>query len=227
MWNIEKTVRVNPHAAAADSHSNKEKKTDMLILKTELPRSSVQHEFDIPTASIQRLGIFMQQWLKTLPAESAITTYLSSGISTSEKFLISMAHLLDPKGSVMTPPLLNLSEHLQRFGVNIRNMSNAEMRARQITWKSSRPAQGVDPRSAPHESCAVGVPRPAPRSSVLPVALDHPATAVQPETARATVEQKHANVHLQKSHHSKLDAWCMFFWFDLGGHILNIEIRAN
>ena len=26
MWNIEKTVRVNPHAAAADSHSNKEKK---------------------------------------------------------------------------------------------------------------------------------------------------------------------------------------------------------
>ena len=104
MWNIEKTVRVNPHAAAADSHSNKEKKTDMLILKTELPRSSVQHEFDIPAASIQRLGIFRQQWLKTLPAESAITTYLSSGISTSEKFQISMAHLLDPKGSVMTPP---------------------------------------------------------------------------------------------------------------------------
>ena len=81
----------------------------LLILEKDLPWSHVQHELGIQTTSIQRLNIFRQPWLKTLPAE---VSYLSSNISTSAKFLISMAHLLDPKGSVITPPLLNLSEHL-------------------------------------------------------------------------------------------------------------------
>ena len=61
----------------------------MLILETDLPWSHVQQEFGIQTTSIQCLDIFRQPWLKTLPAR---VSYLSSYISTSEKFLISMAH---------------------------------------------------------------------------------------------------------------------------------------
>ena len=85
----------------------------LLILEKDLPWSHVQHELGIQTTSIQRLNIFRQPWLKTLPAE---VSYLSSNISTSAKFLISMAHLLDPKGSVITPPCwtsASICQHLQ------------------------------------------------------------------------------------------------------------------
>ena len=145
----------------------------MLILETDLPWSHVRQEFGIQTTSIQCLDIFRQPWLKTLPAR---VSYLSSYISTSEKFLISMAHqdlllhapcwtsgsickyvqrtcehrqhvkwilmcnCLQVVRDVITPPtpLLHLSE-ICNVHVNMGNMSNAEMRARNsymenLTW---------------------------------------------------------------------------------------------
>ena len=114
----------------------------LLILEKDLPWSHVQHELGIQTTSIQRLNIFRQPWLKTLPAE---VSYLSSNISTSAKFLISMAHLLDPKGSVITPPLLNLSEHLQRTWTSGK-CQMLEMRARSSYVEKLTPGSGRWPQ---------------------------------------------------------------------------------
>jgi hypothetical protein len=98
----------------------------------------IAREFGIQTISIQRLDIFRQPRLKTLPAG---VSYLSSNISTSEKFLISMAHLLDPKGSVLTTPHgLNLS--ICNVHVNIGNISNAEMRVRSSYMEKLTPRSG-------------------------------------------------------------------------------------
>ena len=227
MWNIEKTVRVNPHAAAADSHSNKEKKQICWFWKRNCHDrpDSMSLTFRRPLYNVL-VFLGSNDWRLFQPSQ------LSPPIWVPVFRPWEIPDFYGPPAwskriCYDTPPLLNLSI----CNVSVWTSATCQMlkwghvNSLLVTWKSSRPAQGVDPRSAPHESCAVGVPRPAPRSSVLPVALGHPATAVQPETARATVEQKHANVHLEKSHHSKLDAWCMFFWFDLGGQILNIEMR--
>ena len=45
MWVMEKSVQVNPHAAAADSHSNKEKKTDRYSGKPTCNKSGQKHAF--------------------------------------------------------------------------------------------------------------------------------------------------------------------------------------
>ena len=47
--------------------------------------------------------------------DSSSWSHLSSNISTSGKFLISMAHLLDPRGSIMAHPPIKLQRALATY----------------------------------------------------------------------------------------------------------------
>ena len=66
----------------------------MLVLKSILPWSHIDHELCVQASFVQGLHRFWKPWLETFPTG---ISYLSSYVSTSEKFLISMAHLLNPK----------------------------------------------------------------------------------------------------------------------------------
>ena len=79
--------------------------------------------------------MFRQPWLKTLPV-----SYLSN-ISTSEKLLVSMARLLDPRGSIIRPPCWTAAS-LCNLLVNISKMPNAEMRARSSYMEKLTPGSG-------------------------------------------------------------------------------------
>ena len=66
----------------------------MLVCKSKLPWSHIDHQLFIEASSVQRLHSLWNPWLHTFPTG---ISYLSSYVSTSEKFLTTMAHLLNTK----------------------------------------------------------------------------------------------------------------------------------
>ena len=66
----------------------------MLVRKSKLPWSHIDHQLFIEASSVQRLHSLWNPWLHTFPTG---ISYLSSYVSTSEKFLTTMADLLNTK----------------------------------------------------------------------------------------------------------------------------------